>query len=335
MTGYVHTIYPRVSLSFKMGSPLKTVGVINADVSTCIAGWLDREPDLVPMRMVVNRPPDQGKTFNVKLVRQRTLVSALVFTCLTNSIDMEGDLPDELTARLKVKIEIEGRPPVVINDTFSGPGFSGGRAAQAIFNQVATVLNQLTFNNFTEVRINRIECTTDIETGRRTAEIDAVEVDTELLAPGETLKGVVFLRPYKGARQRVPLTLTLPADMPEGNYTATIGDGLAGARHEIRDNPNLANPLNVESLFAAVEVMAAAQRTDLVVRVPLGGTGVALEGATLPNLPPSMVQILGNSRRTGAQTVNGALVSRRATDWVVQGSDSVRFTVAKRKRFVN
>jgi hypothetical protein len=335
MTGYVHAVYPRVSLSFKMGSPLRTVGVINADVSTCIAGWLDREPDLLPMRMVVNRPPDQGKTFNVKVVRQRTMISPLVFTCLTNSIDMEGDLPDELTARLKVQIEIEGRPSVTINDTFSGPGFSGGRAAQAIFNQVAAVLNQLTFNNFTQVRINRIDCTIDIETGRRTADIDAVELDTEVLAPGETLKGVVFLRPYKGPRQRVPVTLALPADMPEGNYTATIGDGLAGARQEIRDNPNLANPLNVESLFAAVKVMTAAQRTDLVVRVPLGGTGVALEGATLPNLPPSMVQILGNSRRTGAQTVNGAVVSRRATDWVVQGSDTVRFTVAKQKRFVN
>src|SRR5207249_3216206 len=37
MTGYIHTIYPRQSVSFKMGSPLRTVGVINADVSTCIA----------------------------------------------------------------------------------------------------------------------------------------------------------------------------------------------------------------------------------------------------------------------------------------------------------
>jgi hypothetical protein len=318
-----------------MGSPLKTVGVINADVSTCIAGWLDREPDLMPMRMVVNRSPDESKTFNVKMVRQRTLLSSLVFTCLTNSIDMEGDLPDELTARLKVQIDVEGRPPITINDTFSGPGFSGGRAPQAIFNHVATVLNQLTFNNFAQVRINRIDCITDIEAGRRTAEIDAVELDSEVLAPGETLKGVVFLRPYKGARQRVPVTLALPVDMPEGNYTATVGDGLAAARQDIRDNPNLANPLKVESLFAAVKVMTSAQRTDLVVRVPLGGTGVALEGATLPNLPPSMVQILGNSRRTGAQTLNGALVSRRAVDWVVQGSDTIRFTVAKQKRFVN
>ncbi len=57
MTGYVHAIYPRQSISFKMGSPLRTVGVINADVSTCIAGWLDREPDMLPVRMTVSRDP--------------------------------------------------------------------------------------------------------------------------------------------------------------------------------------------------------------------------------------------------------------------------------------
>ena len=53
MTGYIHTIYPRQTVSFKMGSPLRTVGVVNADVSTCIAGWLDRKPDMLPVRMTV------------------------------------------------------------------------------------------------------------------------------------------------------------------------------------------------------------------------------------------------------------------------------------------
>ena len=45
-----------------------------------------------------------------------------------------------------------------------------------------------------------------------------------------------------------------------------------------------------------------------MLRVPLNAAGVALDGKALPNLPPSMVQILGNSRRTGAQTMGGALV---------------------------
>ncbi len=58
MTGYTHLILSRSSISFKMGSPIKTVGVINADVSTCIAGWLDRTPDMLPLTSAVLREGD-------------------------------------------------------------------------------------------------------------------------------------------------------------------------------------------------------------------------------------------------------------------------------------
>ncbi len=138
MTGYIHTIYPRQTVSFKMGSPLRTVGVINADVSTCIAGWLGRKPDMLPVRMtrLARRRSDRRRTFNVQLVRQRVAAGRRSSSrSLTNSVDMEGDLPEEMTAELHARIELEGQPPLVIKDTFSG--FSGGRAPAALYSQVA------------------------------------------------------------------------------------------------------------------------------------------------------------------------------------------------------
>jgi hypothetical protein len=335
MTGYVHTIYPRQSISFKMGSPLRTVGVINADVSTCIAGWLGREPDMLPLKMTVGREADAApKTFRVKLARQRSLLGRLVYTSLTNSVDMEGELPEELTAELKARIEVEGRPPVVIHDTFSGSSYSGGRAPQALYSQVAGVVDLLTYNTYRPVRIKRIECDTRIHPGRRTAEIEAVQLDSETYSPGETLRATVFVRPYKGLRQRLPVSLKLPADLPEGHYTATVCDDLANARQELRDNPNLSNPQDLEQVFQALKVQTSVKRTNLVVRVPVNAVGVALNGKSLPSLPPSMVHILSTTRRTGAQTMGGALVSRQPTEWVVQGSDSVRFNVSKNKRVI-
>jgi hypothetical protein len=335
MTGYIHTVYPRQSVSFKMGSPLRTVGVINADVSTGIAGWLGRQPDLMPLRMTVRRHPNEAaQTFNVATVRQRSLLATLVYSALTNSVDMEGDLPEELTADLEVRIAVEGHEPVVLKDTFSGSGYSGGRAPQALYNQVGNVVSILAYNTHQPVRINRIDCETRIRPGRSTAEIEAIEADSETYAPGETLKATVFIRPYKGQRERLPVALKLPADLPEGTYTATVCDDVSNARQDMRDNPNLNNPQNLEQLFESLRVQTDAKRTSLVVRVPLAGVGVALAGKALPNLPPSMVQILGNTRRTGAQTMSGALVSRRPTPWVVQGAETLRFTVAKNKKTV-
>jgi hypothetical protein len=333
MTGFIHAIYPRQSVSFKMGSPLKAVGVINADVSTCIAGWLGRQADMLPVNMtVVRQPGGSPKTFHVEVVRQRSLIAPLVYTVLTNSVDMEGEMPEELTAELQAKIEVEDRPPVVIKDTFSGSSYSGNRAPQALYSQVAGVVNLLTYNSYKPVRINRIDCETHILPGRQTADIEAIELNSETYSPGETLKATVFVRPFKGLRQRLPVTLKLPADLPEGSYTAMVFDDLTNARHELRDNPNLNNPQDLNQIFEALKVHTSVQRNNLVVRVPINAVGVALDGKSLPSLPPSMVQILGNSRKTGAQTMGGALVSRQSTPWVVQGSESVHFTVTKNKK---
>ncbi len=333
MTGYIHTIYPRQSVSFKMGSPLRPVGVINADVSTCIAGWLGREADMLPVNMTVARgQSDQPRSFHVRMARQRSLLTTLAYTVLTNSVDMEGDLPDELTAELEARIEVDNHAPIEIRDTFSGSSYSGGRAPQALFTQVTGVLQLLSSNTHKPVRIRQIDCSTRILPGRRSAEIEAVELDSETYSPGEILRGTVFVRPYKGLRQRLSVTLKLPADLPEGSYSATVCDDLYNARQTLRDNPNLSNPQSLEQVFQALEVQTAVKRTNLVVRVPVNDVGVALSGKSLPSLPPSMVLILGNSRRTGAQSMSGAIVSKQATSWVVQGAETVRFTVTKNKK---
>jgi hypothetical protein len=333
MTGYIHTVYPRHTVSFKMGSPLRTVGVITADVSTGIAGWLDRSTSLIPVKMTVSHGPGQAcKTFNVEVVRQRSLFPTLVYTALTNSVDMEGDLPEELTANLSAKIEFDGHPPVVIEDVFSGPTYSGGRAPQALYNQVAGVLQALAYNPYQPVHIKRIDCETQIQPGRRTAEIEAIEVHTEVCAPGDVFRATVFVRPYKGVRQPVPVTLPIPKDLPEGVFTVTVCDDLANVRAQLRDDPTLNSPDNLEQIFASLKVQTAARRTNLAVRVPIPAAGVALDGRALPSLPSSMVQIFGSTRKSGAQPIGTALVARHPTDYVLHGSESVRFVVSKNKR---
>lgn len=333
MTGYVHVINPRLTMSFKMGAPLRTVGVINADVSTCIAGWLDRKPDMLPMRVAFRTEADRPvKTFNVEVIRQRSMLAGLVQAVLTNAVDMEGDLPEETTATVKLRVEVENRPPLVLDDIMSGPQLAGPRGPQALYSSVAPLMHLLLNNTLAPVRILRIDASTELQPGRRTADIDGVELESDTYSPGETLKATVLLRPHKGVRQRVPVSLKLPVDLPEGQYTAQVGDDLNNARQELRDNPNLLYPQDLDQLFQAINIQLAAKRTNLAVRVPTQASGVALGGKSLPNLPPSMVHILSNSRRTGAQAMSGAIVSRTPTQWVILGNDSIRFQVTKNKR---
>ncbi len=331
-TGYIHAVYPRLTVSFKMGSPLRTVGIINADVSTGIAGWVDRKPDLLPISMTLVRGENgPARTYNVESIRHKQMLPSLVFTALTNGVDMEGDMPDEMTALLEARIDVEGHEPLVIKDTFSGGSFTGTRAPQALYGMVSGLVGQLVGNPFKVVRINRIECKTTVLPGRKSAEIDGVELTSDVYAPGETVKATVLLRPYKGGLERVPVSLKLPADLPEGTHTLTVCDDVSSARQDVRDNPTLSTPRSVEQMLESLRVQSAGRRTNLTVRLPLPGAGVALDGKAMPNLPPSMVSVLGGGRKTGAQPMTAAVVSRTPTDYVVSGSEAVKITVTKTK----
>lgn len=333
MTGYVHTVYPRQTVSFKMGSPLRTVGVVNADVSTCIAGWLDRKAEMIPMHITVRREPGGATSeFKIEVVRQRQLLPSLVFAALANAIDQEGEFPEEMTAVFTARIEIEGHDPVVIRDVFAGVGIGGSRAAGAIYMPMSLYVNQILGLQFQPLQIKRIDCETEIHPGRRAADIEGVELDRDDYAPGDTVKASVFVRPFKGSPQRLTVSLPLPADLPEGSYQATIGDEVTAARADLRARPELSNPLTAEAMLNALRLVLRSKRTTLAMRLALPPSGVSFDGKTLADLPAGVVQLMGQTRRTPVQTVSKAITGTQPTIWVLQGAEAVRVHVRRQKK---
>ena len=139
MTGYIHTVYPRASVSMKMGSPLKVVGVLDTDVSTGVAGRIGPKPDMLPVtRPGQDRAATPSRTtYNVQMVREPNLLPNLVMAVLTNAIDTEGNLPEELTARIKATIRLKGHDPIELDDTLSGPRYTGPMGPAAMFSPIA------------------------------------------------------------------------------------------------------------------------------------------------------------------------------------------------------
>jgi len=286
---------------------------------------------MLPVRMTVTLgDKEPARTYNVETVRQRALVSNLVYTALTNSVDMEGDLPEEMTAEFEARVMLDGREPVVIHDVYSG--MSGGRAPAALYGPVGAVVGLLVNNPFEPLRVTRIECDTKVSPVRRTADVETMELDSDAYEPGAEVRASVFVRPYKGAPRRLAARLKLPDDLPDGDYTVTATDELSAARLALKDDPTLNSPENVEQVLRAVRVQTDAKRTRLTLRVPLGPSGVAVNGKSLPDLPAGALQILGSGRRTGAQPISAALTASHDTDWVLQGAETAKFTVVRHKK---
>ncbi len=330
MTGFIHTVYPRASVSMKMGSPLRVVGVIDTDVSTGVAGRIGPTPDMLPvsLRVKTGRYAD-SRLYKVQMIREPVLLASLLMSVLTSAIDTEGNLPEELTARLSATFQLRGYAPITLSDTFSGPHYTGQTGAAALFSPLASIANLLVRNPMAPVRIEAIDCEVEIEPGRKVAVIESVRLLSDTIEPGQELKAFVTLKPYKGDRETVEMLMAIPDDFPEGAYEVVFNDVAASLRRRFRNDPPLAEPRDLAGFMKTIRMQTEPKRTAIYVHVPTPERGLAVQGQELPNLPGSVRAAFASKKESPAQPIRSDLITVGQTSWVVEGSQTLRFTVAK------
>jgi SpoIVB peptidase S55 len=330
MTGYIHTVYPRASVSMKMGSPLKVVGVIDTDVSTSVAGRIGPKPDMLPLSVRVKTSEfADAHTYRVQMVREPVLLPNLIMAVLTNAIDTEGNLPEELTAQLSATIRIKGFDPISVSDTFSGPRYTGPMGAAALFSPLASMVNILVKNSMAPIRIESIDCDVQIEPGRKVAQIDTVRLVSETIEPGHDLKAFVTLKPFKGERETVELSLPIPADFPEGPCEAVFCDAANSIRRKLRNDPAVLEPRDLNGVIQTIRIQTEPKRTAVYAHIPSPERGLSVQGQPLPNLPGSVRAVFASKREVPVSPIRTDMVRVAATGWVVEGMHSLRFMVAK------
>jgi hypothetical protein len=330
MTGYIHTVYPRASVSMKMGSPLKIVGVIDTDVSTGIAGRVGTQPDLIPLavRVQTSRFAD-AHAYKVKVVREPALLPTLILSVLTSAIDTEGNLPEELTARLNATIRLKGQEPLRLSDTFSGPRYTGPMGAAALFNPLASIVNILARNSMATVRLESIDCDVSIEPGRKVAIIESVRLLSDVIEPGQELKAFVTLKPYKEERQTIEMSLPIPSDFPEGPCEAVLCDMGTSLRRRFRNDPALLEPRDLDGVIRSIRIQTEPKRNGVYLHIPSPERGLTIKGQELPNLPGSVRAVFASKREVPLAPIRTDLVRSKSTPWVVEGTLSLRFAVVK------
>ena len=270
--------------------------------------------------------------YKVEIVPQKELFPSMVFNVLAGAIDTEGNLPDELTMKVTSVIRPKGHEPITISDVYAGDQFSGQFAPSAAYGVVPNVLNILVKNPFQDVEIESIRSDTEILDSRNSATIERVRLRSDLLEPGEKLVAQVELEPYKGAPQNVELSLELPANLPPGPYQALICDSMTSIRSDLRNQPHLLQPENLDQLYRVLNLQVSQRRTSLYLRVMTRELGVAFEGQAMPNLPLSMAQILTGRRRSGVLPIRTELMCKIDTPFVLQGALPVQFQVVADKK---
>jgi hypothetical protein len=199
----------------------------------------------------------------------------------------------------------------------------------ALFNPLASLVNILVRNTLAPVRVESVDCDVEIEPGRKVAAIESVRLASDTVEPGQVLKGFVTLKPFKGERETIEISLTIPEDFPEGSHEATICDAGGSVRRTVRNDPGLMEPHDLPGLLRTLKVQTDPKRTAVYLHVPATDKGVTIHGQALPNLPGSVRSVFASKREVPLAPIRSDLTQVASTRWVIEGSQSLRFTVVK------
>jgi hypothetical protein len=283
----VHLVVPSLQSSFKVASPAGVVGTVRQDRRTGLRGTLGPGPRPIPLRVEVSGDGGEPRRFAFDLVDDPLLTPILVNYVVRNVLSAaEKDLgPMTIELLEGSQIRLENQEPVQLANFFSGD-----LAAPFTSGLPAYILYLLMNNEFVKAPVEEVTLLLDFQGRRRSARIAEVWADRERVRPGDTVRLHVTVKPYRSEPVQEVLDLELPREIPPGRLVVRVGDGLTLSRLETREEPAAFAPDGLEQLIWLLNHIRAFNR--IYAHVAAVDEGILVGGTRMPNLPPSVAQVL-------------------------------------------
>ena len=324
---WVHGVVPSFEYPFKLAEGAQTVGAIDRDRSTVLAGSLGNTSDMLPVRVNIHlKDRDVKRVFNYRVLRHRDYSPFLAGVAAYVSYDRLAPMAGEKMVDLAMTIRMRGRAPLTLDDRF----FDDGALVWYLLG-MAYELNALDRNRFEKVVVEGVDFNVTVEEGQRTAFIHSMAIDGRRFKPGETVKAVVRLKPHRGAELiEKRFAVKIPEDIPVGTELTILAcDGSRAEEIKREAAPGVYAPETLDQLFALVRQLERSDR--LILHVALPRQGVSYRGRAMPDLPQSLVRVMGAGNQTGIAPVQDALIKRLRTDYVISGAASIGILVVEEK----
>src|SRR5262249_3749119 len=152
---------------------------------------------------------------------------------------------------------------------------------------------------------------------------------SDTIEPGHDLKAVITLKPHKGERETLDISVPIPSDFPEGSHEAAFCDFSNSIRRRFRNDPSLMEPRDLTGVLRTLRLQTEPKRTAVYLHIASPERGLSVQGQTLPNLPGSVRAVFASKREVPVTPIRSDLIKVAFTSWVVEGTQTLRFTVAK------
>ena len=335
-TAYVVDIYPSYQTSFKLGSPIKTVGRIFQDRPFSVGGVIGPMPQMVPMTIAVNDESiHKSKTFHVQVINHPLLTGRFIPAVAGAAIDQIHGDPGDTMATVSMDVDAEEVGHIKRTNVYFDPL----SIDQAATGDLSSLMGLLSSNSFYPLAVKSVNMTVTIQNKHDTAEIDHLFVTQSKFAPGDTVQVGVVLKPYKQPRYTQYIAVKIPQSTPDGILPLSVqggddgsGEGgggsilalLLGGQSSAPSDPSA----NVGQLVKHFEEKP--QNNQLVARLTLPTLAVTVQGEKLSGLPPTLSAVMQSPRTTGYRAVRDEVKQTETVPYLVSGSQTLNITVQRK-----
>jgi hypothetical protein len=225
-TAYIYTTVDNLSMPFKLGAPIETVGTITQDRGAGVGGRVGRVPDTIDLHVkVTDRNLGRTRELQAEIVNEPGLLLSLVSSAALQGLDQGIDRIGPGSSRIVFKITGDGLSGPVVRDNMFYNSLDISAVSLA---ELLETLQLLVNNEFQEVTLQALEITAQVEQERRTAVIEKATPTVSEAHAGELVDVEVVIRPYRGQRETKILRLPIPETAQPGAIHVTVRGGGLG-----------------------------------------------------------------------------------------------------------
>ncbi|HLA23874.1 MAG TPA: SpoIVB peptidase S55 domain-containing protein [bacterium] len=309
-TSDIITVVRTLERPFKEGNLGELIGKVDQDRGPAIRGVIGQMPRMFAVRVGVT-DLDTGKRIDrgMQVVRRRDLAKLFATALTLEAIDRAREqVLGGGTATVTVTLRGKGLPRQISRKNLF---YSSRDIAMASLLELPDALNFLFYNDLAAIDASDVGIDVTFATKRVTAAVTDVQVERREVAPGETLRVRLQIRPFQEAAvlSRV-IDVAVPRNFPRGPAVLLVRSAGTENPADLPLEQRLLRepePSPVNSLDDAIQLFEDfGKNTDVLIRlVPFG----------LPAEGPEFLKF---------DVFAGRIIR---TDWVVQGSVEIPILV--------
>lgn len=319
----IETLLPSLESSSKIATPLRELGAFRQDRSSGVFGRLGATPSMIPVRLTMTDAAGIKRNLVFDVVDD-PLVSPVVFYAAFNGVLGAFERTfGSATVRLREGsiIKLDGADDVHLDNFFSGEDAAGDASGLSAF-----LLYILMNNDWAPPKVKGINLILDYERQPRTLVVRRLTLDRYRVKAGGTVTARILVSPFRGPDQTLSREIEVPEETPAGPLSVEVGSAASINRADESDGPIV--PRDLGQLVYLINRLRRNDRLYIV--ASRGDAGAFLDGARLPNLPPSITTLLTRPRSWGNYTMlpeRPVLEADVPTDAAVEGFARVTLDV--------